>query len=282
LADPRLAPFTRAEFAQGQPLADYVTTLPAAQPDFPELLAQCQLEPAAVERIDASAARFGAIITEPWCLDSLHALPVLVRMQEALPALDLRTWQRSADPDLALRIAGGHPGGALPAVPHVAFYDADFQPLGHFLERPASLSAWLDEESRHFRTRLRMTERDRVRHETMDGLLAAAEVRPMAPLATGGRPLTVYEQWVATDPTRRGELEDALRRHLPALQAVPGVRSVDFAVVDDTGGRYLALFRYEDETVRDRFLGSDAVKRMRVEVDPLWTRVTDTTWSYGL
>ena len=282
MADPRLAPLTRADFAQGQPLAEYVATLPAAQPEFPALLEQCQLDSAAVARLKASGARFGAIVTEPWCFDSLHALPLLVRMQEAVPELELRAWQRSASPDLALRIAGGHPGGALPSVPHVAFYDAGFAPLGHFLERPASISAWLDETSRDFRTQLRLTERDRVRRETLDGLLGAAEERPTPAPSTAGRTLTVYEQWVATDPARQAELEDALRRHLPALLTVPGVRSVDFAAVDDGSGRYLALLRYEDDSVRDRFLGSDAVKQMRAEVDPLWRRVTDTTWSYGL
>ena len=248
----------------------------------PALLEQCQLDSAAVARLKASGARFGAIVTEPWCFDSLHALPLLVRMQEAVPELELRAWQRSASPDLALRIAGGHPGGALPSVPHVAFYDAQFAPLGHF-QRPASISAWLDETSRDFRTQLRLTERDRVRRETLDGLLGAAEERPTTPApATAGRTLTVYEQWVATNRPARPNWRTPCAATCPALLTVPGVRSVDFAAVDDGSGRYLALFRYEDDSVRDRFLGSDAVKQMRAEVDPLWRRVTDTTWSYGL
>ena len=127
-----------------------------------------------------------------------------------------------------------------------------------------------------------MQERERVRTETLEGLLAAAEDRPVPARPTAGRPLTVYEFWTAREPGLEEQLESVLQRHLPALQTVPGVRSVDFGEVAGQPGRYLAIFRYDHEGIRTTFLESEAVRRLRAEVDPLWTRVSETTWSYGL
>lgn len=282
MPDAAFVPFTLAEFQSGEPLSAYARALPGAQPDFALLLQESVVPAAAVDRLRAAGARYAAVITEPWCFDSLHAIPLLLRMQDALPELEIRTWKRADHPELAMRVAGEHPGGKLPSVPHVAFYDAAFGELGHFCERPASISAWLDEESRDFRTRLRMQERDRVRSETLEGLLAAAEERPAPRRPTEGRPLTVYEEWTAREPGLQEQLEEVLRRHLPSLQTVPGVRSVDFAEVDGRPGRYLAIFRYDHEGIRPTFLASEPVRALRAEVDPLWARVSESTWSYGL
>jgi quinol monooxygenase YgiN len=124
-----------------------------------------------------------------------------------------------------------------------------------------------------------MQERERVRAETLDGLLAAAfrsETDDHAPA------LTVLEFWEARDSAHRSALSESLRRHLPALNSQPGIRGVDFTELKDRPGRYMAIFRYEDEGARAGFLASEPVRLMRAEVDPLWTRVSESTWSYGV
>ena len=137
MPDPALTPFTRAEFELGAPLSTYTQDLAVAQPDFPLLLEESELPALALDRLRAAGVRYAAVITEPWCFDSLHAIPLLLRMQAALPELDIRAWKRSEYPELAMRVAGEHSGGKLPSVPHIAFYDASFGELGHFRERPA-------------------------------------------------------------------------------------------------------------------------------------------------
>jgi quinol monooxygenase YgiN len=97
-----------------------------------------------------------------------------------------------------------------------------------------------------------------------------------------GRQLTVYEHWEAVGPTQRKQLEDVLRRNLPALNAIHGVTSVEFAELRTQPGRYLALFRYADEGVRSAFLRSEPVQRLRAEAEPLWTRVSESVWSFGV
>lgn len=171
MADPD---FSLAEFERGMELPVYIQELGQVQPDFALLLREAAISPELAERFRASDARYAALITETWCTDSLHAVPLLVRFQEAVPQLQVRVWKRSTDAALMLRIASEPPGSAPPAVPHIAFRDAAFRDLGHFRERPDSLTTYLEEESRHFRTRLRMQERDRVRSETLAGLLSAA------------------------------------------------------------------------------------------------------------
>src|SRR5262245_29843951 len=138
------------DFATGVGLSEYAPELAVAQPDFPQLVAEAELLPDAVARFRASGAYYVALVTETWCLDSLHAIPILACLQQALPELEVRVWKRSESGELALRLAGEPPGGKLPAVPHIAFYDSAFAPLGQFRERPASIGAWLGEESRHF------------------------------------------------------------------------------------------------------------------------------------
>jgi len=165
--------FSLAEFERGIELSVYVRELAEVQPDFAVLLEEAVISPEVAERLRTSGTRYAALITETWCTDSLHAVPLLVRLREVVPELEVRVWKRSTDPTLMLRIASAPPGSAPPAVPHIAFRDAEFRDLGHFRERPDSLTAYLEEESRHFRTRLRMQERDRVRTETLAGILSA-------------------------------------------------------------------------------------------------------------
>ena len=282
MARPPLLP--HREFEVGTPLRDHLAGLPVAQPDFPSLLEEAALSDADVAPFRQAGVRHVLILTEEWCTDSLHALPLLARLAEALPEADFRVWLRGEHPGLAERI-----GGQRPPVPHVVFLDADLRELGRFVERPATLTRWLEEESRRFRTRLRLQERARIRTETLHGLVEAItsdRPRHAAPVSTqdptAGRPLTVFEFWEARTEADRPKLEQLLAHWAPRLAAVEGMLSVEFGAVKGTPGRYLALFRYKDETARAGFIASDAVRQMRAEVDPLWKNVTPSTWAYGL
>ena len=168
------ADFSLSEFERGLELADYVRELAQAQPDFAQLLTEASVSSERAECFRASGVRYAALITETWCPDSLHTVPLLVRLHQAVPELEVRVWKRSTDAALSLRIASEPPGAPPPGVPHIAYWDAAFREIGHFRERPDSLTAYLEEESRNFRTRLRMEQRERVRSETLAGLLAAA------------------------------------------------------------------------------------------------------------
>jgi len=276
-----LAPrLTLEEFERGMPLAEHVRRLPAHQLDFPRLLAETHLTDAQVEPFRRAGVAKTILFTEDWCIDSLHTLPLLVRLSEAMPEVDVRVWLRQESIDFVNQVACTRP-----PVPYVLFLNADLLVVGRFVERPDSLTRWFDEESRHFRTRLRMEQRDRVRRETLDGLTRSVEAAPrdlsgheLAAFTTE-RPLTVYEIWRVNEGVDRARLDEVFRRHLPRVNAVPGMLSVEFSELRDRTGEFLAVFRYRDESHRAGFLASDAVRDMRKELDQLWTRITESTWA---
>jgi hypothetical protein len=221
------------------------------------------------------------VFTEDWCVDSLHALPLIARLAERLPEAEFRVWLRDANIDFVNEIACTRP-----PVPYVLFLDAAFRLVGRFVERPESLTRWFNEESRHFRTRLRLEQRERVRAETWDGI-----VRSIAPLsvslgaeleegrASGERTLTVWEIWEKKPEVSTEQLHAVIRRHLPRVNRIEGMLTVEFSQLRDDPNRYLALFRYRDESYRAGFLAADDLRDMRKELDHLWQRVSESTWS---
>jgi quinol monooxygenase YgiN len=274
---PRLS---REEFLAGVPLAEHVAQLPAHQPDLPTLLAEARLEEADVEPFRRAGVRYVTLFTEDWCPDSLHAVPLLVRLAEAMPEVEVRVWLRERDADFVNRVACERP-----PVPYVLFLNEAMLVVGRFVERPDALTGWMNEQSRHFRTRLRMEERGHVRRETLDGLKRAVSALPLelttpdAPPSSPERALTVWEIWRLNEGAERARLDEVFRRHLPRVNAVPGMLLVEFAELRDRPGDFLALFRYADESYRAGFLASDAVRDMRKELDQLWTRAGDSTWA---
>lgn len=91
-------------------------------------------------RLSAGDAAFFARITAPiyvlaltegWCGDSLMNLPILARIVEAAPDMRLRVFARGEWPELA---ALYHAQG-ITNIPVFAFFDADFRPIGTWVER---------------------------------------------------------------------------------------------------------------------------------------------------
>jgi quinol monooxygenase YgiN len=271
-----------AGFATGTPLQRHLADLPAHQPDFPRLLAEATVSEADAAAFREAGVRKVLIFTEPWCIDSLHTLPLIARLAERLPEAEFRVWLRDASIDFVNSVACTRP-----PVPYVLFLDDQLRLVGRFVERPESLTRWFNDESRHFRTRLRMEQKERVRAETWAGMLSS-----IAPLqvslgseleqlrASNERTLTVWEIWQKRPEVPTEQLHDVIRRHLPRVASVDGMLSVEFTQLRDDPDRYLALFRYRDEAYRAGFLASDAVREMRKELDQLWRRVSESTWSY--
>lgn len=81
---------------------------------------------------------YAIAITEDWCGDAINNLPILGRLAALSPALELRVFLRDQNPDLINLYLKE---GKYQSIPVFAFFDADFKPIGHWIERPASISA---------------------------------------------------------------------------------------------------------------------------------------------
>jgi hypothetical protein len=77
------------------------------------------------------------VLAEDWCGDVIANLPVVGRLAEASGKLDLRVFLRDQNDDLMQRWLNQ---GKYKSIPVVVFYDEGFRELGHWIERPASVT----------------------------------------------------------------------------------------------------------------------------------------------
>jgi hypothetical protein len=78
------------------------------------------------------------VLAEDWCGDVIANLPVLGRLAPAVGTLDVRIFYRDQNLDLMERWLNQ---GKYQSIPVFAFFDDSFRELGHWIERPASVTA---------------------------------------------------------------------------------------------------------------------------------------------
>jgi hypothetical protein len=77
------------------------------------------------------------VLAEDWCGDVIANLPVLGRILKEAPRLDVRVFYRDQNLDLMERWLNQ---GKYQSIPVFAFFDENFRELGHWIERPASVT----------------------------------------------------------------------------------------------------------------------------------------------
>ena len=77
------------------------------------------------------------VLAEDWCGDVIANLPILGRILQEAPQLDVRVFYRDQNLDLMERWLNQ---GKYQSIPVFAFFDENFRELGHWIERPASVT----------------------------------------------------------------------------------------------------------------------------------------------
>ncbi len=77
------------------------------------------------------------VLAEDWCGDVIANLPILGRLADEVPTLDVRVFYRDQNLDLMERWLNQ---GKYQSIPVFAFFDHDFRELAHWIERPASVT----------------------------------------------------------------------------------------------------------------------------------------------
>ena len=77
------------------------------------------------------------VLAEDWCGDVIANLPVLGRLARESGKLDVRVFLRDANDDIMQRYLNK---GQFKSIPVFVFFDEDFHELGHWIERPASVT----------------------------------------------------------------------------------------------------------------------------------------------
>jgi len=123
---------TAERFALGLTVAEYVAQMHTNRDAFARLLAEAPLRP---EDREAIATREGKIkilvITEDWCPDSLRTIPVLARLVDGLPHVEMRVFLRDDNPDVMDQYLKR---GQFRAIPVFAVFDEEMNELGRMIE----------------------------------------------------------------------------------------------------------------------------------------------------
>jgi hypothetical protein len=77
------------------------------------------------------------VLAEDWCGDVLANLPVLGRLAKESGKLDVRIFLRDQNDDIMQRYLNK---GQFKSIPVFVFFDDAFRELGHWIERPASVT----------------------------------------------------------------------------------------------------------------------------------------------
>jgi hypothetical protein len=127
------------------------------------------------------------VLAEDWCGDASNTIPVLARLVDRVPGLELRVLRRDEHPE----VMDEYLTDGARSIPMVIVLDAAFRELGHWGPRPTALQAWV------------MANRDR---------MPKGELYPQA------------RQWYARDrgdTTLREVLTIATGSAIPAPEAAP-------------------------------------------------------------
>ena len=79
------------------------------------------------------------VLAEDWCGDASNTVPILAKVAEQVPGLELRVLRRDEHPEVMDRYLTN----GTRSIPVVIALDADFAELGHWGPRPAELQAWV-------------------------------------------------------------------------------------------------------------------------------------------
>ena len=144
---------TTERFMQGMTLPEYLAQMKTNKERFVELLGEVKVRDEDKEAI----ARLGKtlrvlVITEDWCGDALYNIPVLVKLVEGNPGVELRFFLRDKNPDLMDQYLNQ---GLYRSLPVFAFFDERMTEVGRFIERPPVQTEEIEKKMLEVRRALR-------------------------------------------------------------------------------------------------------------------------------
>ncbi|MBV6520766.1 MAG: hypothetical protein MNPFHGCM_00884 [Gemmatimonadaceae bacterium] len=93
-----------------------------------------------VERAKAVPGQWHLLVlSEDWCGDAVNTIPLIARLVEQIPSLDLRILSRDLNPD----VMNAHLTNGTRSIPIVMVLDERFVERGRWGPRPAPLQSWV-------------------------------------------------------------------------------------------------------------------------------------------
>ena len=156
---------TRERFAQGMTFPQYLDQMGTNKDTFVKFLSEIKIRPEDREAL----ARLGKklkvlVITEDWCGDALYNVPVLAKLVEGNPDIEMRVFLRDKNPDLMDQYLNK---GMFRSIPVFAFFDESMNEVARLIERPEKMTEELEKKMLEVRRAMRVENLERWRQEVV-------------------------------------------------------------------------------------------------------------------
>jgi hypothetical protein len=159
---------TRERFEQGMTFQQYLDQMATNKDKFVQNLAEATVRPED-RAVFASRKRKLRILvlTEDWCGDALTNFPVLAKMTEGAPNVEMRVFLRDRNPDLMDQYLNQ---GMFRSIPVFVFFDEQMNELARFVERPPSVTEYMERKQLELRRSMREEKKDEWRQAVVEEL----------------------------------------------------------------------------------------------------------------
>jgi len=165
---------TKERFLQGMTFQQYLDQMGTNKEKFLEFIREVKIRPGDREVLRKLGKKLNVlVITEDWCGDALYNFPVLAKLVEGNPNIEMRVFLRDRSPDLMDQYLNQ---GLYRSIPVFAFFDEKMNELARFIERPPKVTEVIEKKMLEVRRALRAEHVEEWRQAVVDevrGLLKA-------------------------------------------------------------------------------------------------------------
>lgn len=165
---------TRERFEQGMTFPQYLDQMGTNKDTFVKFLSEIKIRPEDREALAKLGRKLKVlVITEDWCGDALYNVPVLAKLVEGNPNIEMRVFLRDKNPDLMDQYLNK---GMFRSIPVFAFFDENMNEVARLLERPDKMTEELEKKMLEVRRAMRAENLERWRQEVVNevrGLIKA-------------------------------------------------------------------------------------------------------------
>ncbi|MBI3030762.1 MAG: thioredoxin family protein [Candidatus Rokubacteria bacterium] len=165
---------TKERFLQGMTFQQYLDQMGTNKEKFMEFLREVKIRPEDREALKKFGKKLNVlVITEDWCGDALYNVPVLGKLVEGNPNVEMRVFLRDKNPDLMDQYLNQ---GIYRSIPVFAFFDENMNEIARFIERPPRVTEVMEKKALEVRRALRAEHLEEWRQAVVDevrGLLKA-------------------------------------------------------------------------------------------------------------
>lgn len=146
-----MVPVSRAYFPEGLSWSEYLAQMKKNREHIEGLYRSARVSPERARAFSTAVQKHGgsvsiSVLTENWCGDSISNLPIVARLEEAVPGIRLRIFLGKDHPE----VKRFYNEAGIESIPALSFFNSDWRELGRWIERPAEATKLVEEwASRH-------------------------------------------------------------------------------------------------------------------------------------